>query len=178
MCQFPTRQLLLALFLRHTLDHKSINSHLFEEFETDPRPRKYLKTFCQLKLFATSLLKNSFAMILHHHGIRNLHMDHILDHKSINSGPIEEFETVPRPRKYLKTFCQLRLFATPLLQDLFAMILHHCGIRIIFQDHILNHKSINSGPIKEFETDPRLENYLKTSANSDCSQRHCCKIRL
>jgi hypothetical protein len=98
-----------------------------------------------------------------------------MDHKSINSDAIYKFETDPRLRKYLETFCQLRLFATPFLKNSFAMISLHRGIRTLFLDHISDHKSINSGQIYKFETDPRLRKYLKTS---DCSQRHSLKIRL
>jgi hypothetical protein len=153
-----------------------------------------------------------------------------MDHKSINSGPIYKCETDLRSRKYLKTFYQLRLFATPLLRNLFAMISLHCRIQTLFLDHIIDRKSINSGPIYTCETDPRLRKYLeivrnaiyskfvcedipllwhqdvwttywttspsilvqftnlrqikdqentsKPSAKSDCSQRHCFEIRL
>ena len=69
-------------------------------------------------------------MISHQCGIRTLlFLHHISDHKSINSGPNDKFETDPRSREHPKTFCQLRLFATPLLQNSFAMISHQCGIR-------------------------------------------------
>ena len=39
------------------------------------------------------------------------------DHKSINSGPNDEFETDLRLRKHIETFCRLRLFAMQLLQN-------------------------------------------------------------
>jgi hypothetical protein len=161
-----------VLFLDHILDHKSINSGTIEEFETDPRSRKYLETFCQLRLFATSLLQNSFAMILHPCGIRILFLDHISDHKSINSSPIEEFETDPRPRKFLDTFCQLRLFATPLLQNSFVMISHNCGIWTTY-------RTTSPSILVQFKNLKQiqgLESTSKLSAYSDCLQLHCFKI--
>jgi hypothetical protein len=127
-CPFPTQHP-LALFLDYILDHKSINSGPNYKFETDPRLRKCLETFCQLRICATSLLQNSFAMTSHHCGIRTIFLEHILDHKSINSGPIYKFDTDPRLGKYLETFCQLRLFATPLLQNSFFLSPREAGDR-------------------------------------------------
>ena len=148
------------------MDHKSINSGPIYKFETDPRLRKYLETFYQLRLFATPwLLQNSFAMISLHWGIRTLLLDHILDHNSINSGLICKFETDPRLRNYLETFCQLRLSCTVVSGHKFWTTYRTTSPSILVQ--FSNLRQIRG-----------RKNSSKRSTNSDCLQRHFFKICL
>ena len=52
---------------------------------------------------------------------------HIFHHKSINSRQFSEFEADPSLEKYLKTFCLLRSFPSPLLRNsMFHRQRHPC----------------------------------------------------
>ena len=57
-------------------------------------------------------------------GIQTLLLDHIFYHKLINSRPFAYFKGDPRSRKYLETFCSLRLFPSPFFSN--PMLLLQC----------------------------------------------------
>ena len=94
----------------HILDHNSFNFRPFEDFEADPRFRKYHKTFCQIRLFEICLLKRSSSSHMITTRLPDSISCHILDHNSINSCLISEFRIASRPSKHPFTFWLLRLF--------------------------------------------------------------------
>jgi hypothetical protein len=120
----------------------------------------------------------SFCNVIH--GIRTLSLDHIFNHKFINSCPfLAGIKVDSRSQKYLETFCLFRLFpslwvASKFHAPLVAMTSVASG-NYFFTTYLTTSQSIFVC-LLNLEQIQGCKSTSKLSAFSDCSRVHCFEI--